>query len=111
MEYTLKELEYALASSDDDLAKRDKLITSLTSQLDGKEMLQSRLNAAEEELKSAKSDQELKLSHAEAELKQSGPAIEHASDMFELRSEHDALEQDNSELKTRLLASEKALEE
>ena len=42
------------------------------------------------ELKIAKSDQELKLSHAEAELKQS--AIEHASEMFELRSEHDALQ-------------------
>ena len=62
-----------------------------------------------EELKIAKSDQELKLSHAEAQLKQS--ATEHASDMFRLRSEHNASQQDNSELKMRLLVSEKALEE
>ena len=50
-----------------------------------------------EELKISKLDQELKLSHAEAELKQS--AIEHASDMFELCSEHDALQKGQFSIK------------
>ena len=96
LEYTQNELECALVSYDDDLAGRDKVINSLTSQMEEKEILQARINAVEEE----QAEKESMLLEVQKELEETKLRLtateemkaERESALFELRTELDDMQ-------------------